>query len=106
MTVIPQIVSSGGLLRFFPNPALRESPGLDRLVIDGPAHGHVLSDGYILLVGSDVYEALEIGVGHCAYRTWKLIDSTMEDHLGLALDVLIGLSPDVVNVVRINPLGA
>lgn len=95
---------AASLLRYRLNPALHEPPGLDRLAIGGPAHGHVLSkpDAYLWSVGIVTYEPGEVGIGMDSYRTWKVQDSSMGRHVGLALDLLISLSPDVVKIVRIT----
>ena len=111
------------LATFYPNAALRESPGKARLAVGGPVNGRILaSDGEALRIAQtvptqlqlfvdegvpeismsvDIYSATEIGIYGRLYRTWTLAGMAPTIHVGLVVLALIDMSPLEAEKVRV-----
>jgi hypothetical protein len=112
-----------------PNPALREKPGLLRLVVAGPAHGQVRYSptGYTLSaiqrleddvkiesssVSSQhvrfhtvIYYAEEVAFAGKSWRTWRLADHTEVDHIVAAMHALVQTVHELDVRVSLLPSG-
>lgn len=101
------------LPHLLPNPALRETPGLLRLVVGGPADGQVRSSptgwrlqavqaspplrtqfseavaGELVTFTTITYYAEEVAFAGRSWRTWRFADQTEVDHVVAAMHALV-----------------
>lgn len=101
------------------NAALREKPGHRRLAIGGPGHEeiHSITDGYALHILERLepslfsqtfetpkqvdYDAVEVHFGDRIYRTWRLVGTTDDEHVRLAMLALFDLNPMQAEQLRV-----